>query len=121
MITAEEFAEVERAGAVGEVLGRFVDADGRPVAAGINERAVAVRLEDLRGRQVVAIAGGRDKPRAIAAVLRERADHWPDHRRGDRPRGGRARRRRQRAARASNEFNRRHHRECWACMTRNGI
>jgi DNA-binding transcriptional regulator LsrR (DeoR family) len=69
MITAEEFAEVERAGAVGEVLGRFVGADGRPVAAGINERALAVRLEELAGRQIVAIAGGRDKPRAIAAVL----------------------------------------------------
>ena len=51
------------------MLGRFVDADGRPVAAGINERALAVRLEELAGRQVVAIAGGRDKPRAIAAVL----------------------------------------------------
>jgi DNA-binding transcriptional regulator LsrR (DeoR family) len=69
MITVEEFAEVERAGAVGELLGRFVDARGRPVAAGVNERAVAVRLEEMPGRQVVAIAGGRDKPRAIAAVL----------------------------------------------------
>jgi DNA-binding transcriptional regulator LsrR (DeoR family) len=69
MITAEEFAELERAGAVGEVLGRFVDAQGRPVVAGINERALAVRLEELAGRQVVAVAGGRDKARAIAAVL----------------------------------------------------
>jgi DNA-binding transcriptional regulator LsrR (DeoR family) len=45
MITNEEFRELERAGAVGEVLGRFVDAAGRPVKAGINERAVAIRLE----------------------------------------------------------------------------
>lgn len=73
MITPEEHAELERAGAVGEVLGRFVDARGRPVAAGINERAVAVRLEELRpGRQVVAIAGGRRKASAIAAVLEGR-------------------------------------------------
>ncbi len=69
MITADELAEVQRAGAVGEVLGRFVGADGRAVAAGINERAVAVRLDELSGRQVVAVAGGRDKPQAIAAVL----------------------------------------------------
>jgi DNA-binding transcriptional regulator LsrR (DeoR family) len=69
MITPEEFGEVERAGAVGELLGRFVDAQGRPVAASVNERAVAVRLEELPGRQTVAIAGGRDKARAIAAVL----------------------------------------------------
>lgn len=69
MITTEEFGEAERAGAVGELLGRFVDARGRPVAASINDRALAVRLEDLPSRQVVAIAGGRDKARAIAAVL----------------------------------------------------
>ena len=51
MITAEEHAEVASAGAVGELLGRFLDAQGRPVAAGINERAIAVPLEDLPGRQ----------------------------------------------------------------------
>ncbi|MGD9508653.1 MAG: sugar-binding transcriptional regulator [Geminicoccaceae bacterium] len=69
MITPEEFGEVARAGAVGELLGRFVDADGQPVAASVNGRAVAVRLEEMPGRQAVAIAGGRDKARAIAAVL----------------------------------------------------
>jgi DNA-binding transcriptional regulator LsrR (DeoR family) len=56
MITAAEFDALEAAGAIGEVLGRFVDAAGRPVAAEINERAVAIRLEALEGRQVVAIA-----------------------------------------------------------------
>ena len=69
MITAAEHDELVRAGAVGEVLGRFVDAAGRPVAAEINERAMAVRLEELAGRQIVAIAGGRGKAPAIAAVL----------------------------------------------------
>ncbi|MFO1049836.1 MAG: sugar-binding transcriptional regulator [Geminicoccaceae bacterium] len=69
MITPEELGEVERAGAVGELLGRFVDVRGRPVEADVNERAVAVRLEEMPGRQVVAIAGGRNKARAIAAVL----------------------------------------------------
>ena len=69
MITADEFGEAARAGAVGELLGRFVDGHGRPVAAAINDRALAVRLEDLPGRQVVAIAGGCHKARAIAAVL----------------------------------------------------
>ncbi|MEK0081591.1 sugar-binding transcriptional regulator [Benzoatithermus flavus] len=69
MITPEEHAAIERAGAVGEVLGRFLDARGRPVMAEINERAIAVRLEELKGRQIVAIAGGRGKARAIAAVL----------------------------------------------------
>ncbi len=44
MITPEEHRELERAGAVGEVLGRFLDERGRPVAAEVNERSVAVRL-----------------------------------------------------------------------------
>jgi DNA-binding transcriptional regulator LsrR (DeoR family) len=72
MITEGEHRELRRAGAVGEVLGRFVDADGRPVAAEINERAVAIRLEEIKGRQVVAVAGGKGKARAIAAVLESR-------------------------------------------------
>jgi DNA-binding transcriptional regulator LsrR (DeoR family) len=72
MITEGEHRELRRAGAVGEVLGRFVDADGRPVAAEINERAVAIRLEEIKGRQVVAVAGGKGKARAIMAVLESR-------------------------------------------------
>lgn len=72
MITDGEHRELRRAGAVGEVLGRFVDSDGRPVAAEINERAVAIRLEEIKGRQVVAVAGGKGKARAIMAVLESR-------------------------------------------------
>jgi DNA-binding transcriptional regulator LsrR (DeoR family) len=69
MVTPEEFAEVEGAGAVGEVLGQFVDADGRPVNAPVNQRSIAVSIDDLRGKEVVVIAGGHGKARAIDAVL----------------------------------------------------
>jgi len=69
MVTPEEFAEVERACAVGEVLGQFFDADGRPVDAPINQRSIALRIDDLRGKEVVIIAGGQGKARAIDAVL----------------------------------------------------
>jgi len=71
-ITAEEFRQLERAGAVGEVLGQFLDARGRPVEADINQRAVAVQLAEIKGTRIVAIAGGRTKTRAIAAVLESR-------------------------------------------------
>ena len=71
-ITAEEFRQLERAGAVGEVLGQFLDAKGRPVEADINQRAVAVQLAEIKGTRIVAIAGGRTKTRAIAAVLESR-------------------------------------------------
>jgi DNA-binding transcriptional regulator LsrR (DeoR family) len=69
MVTPEEFAEVERAGALGEVLGQFLDADGRPVDAPVNQRSIALRIDDLRGKEVVVIAGGQGKARAIDAVL----------------------------------------------------
>lgn len=69
MLMPEEFAELQAAGAVGELLGRFVDAHGCPVAAEINQRAMAFPLESLERRRVVAIAGGTSKVEAIAAVL----------------------------------------------------
>lgn len=74
MITAGEFAELERAGAMGEVLGHFFAADGSSVAADINDRAMGLAPEELKGpagrrREVVAIAGGHGKARAIEAVL----------------------------------------------------
>lgn len=69
MLKPEEFEELQRVGAVGELLGRFVDARGRPVAAEINERAMAFPLESLERRRVVAIAGGTAKAEAITAVL----------------------------------------------------
>jgi DNA-binding transcriptional regulator LsrR (DeoR family) len=72
MITEKEFREVKQAGAVGEVLGRFLDRTGRAVGAELNDRAVAIKLEEIRGRPVVAIAGGEDKPQAIQAVLESR-------------------------------------------------
>ena len=70
MITQAEFAELERAGAVGEVLGHFFDKRGRSVEADVNRRALGLEPADLRAKEVVAIAGGRGKARAIAAVLK---------------------------------------------------
>lgn len=69
MIRPDELRALQRAGAVGEVLGQFYDAEGCLVAAEINRRAVAVPLGALRGKEVVAIAGGPEKVEAIAAVL----------------------------------------------------
>ena len=44
----------------------------KAVAAELNERAVAIKLEEIRGKPVIAIAGGEDKPQAISAVLESR-------------------------------------------------
>ena len=70
MITAAELAEVNAAGAVGEILGQFLDAEGRPVAASLNGRALSLGLADLKGKSVVAVAGGETKAAAILAALK---------------------------------------------------
>ena len=70
MLTEAELDEVNRCGAVGELLGQFLDAEGRPVAAGLTSRSLSLRLEDLKGKSVVAMAGGPAKLAAIEAVLK---------------------------------------------------
>lgn len=68
-VTAEELQALHRAGAVGEIAGCFVAANGQPVDCDMNERAVGASLDDLRGRDVLVVAGGKDKADAIRAVL----------------------------------------------------
>lgn len=68
-ITARELAALRAAGAVGDLIGRFFDRQGRLVANEINQRTLGLELEDLRGRQVVAVAGGREKLAAIEGAL----------------------------------------------------
>ena len=57
-------------GVVAELLGQFLDEDGRLVSTPWDNRVMAPALETLAGREVVAIAGGAHKRRAIAAALR---------------------------------------------------
>lgn len=57
-------------GVVAELLGQFLDADGRRVSTPWDGRTMAPDLATLAGRDVVAIAGGAAKCGAIAAALR---------------------------------------------------
>lgn len=70
MITRAEYQALKTAGAVGDIFGRFFDAQGRFVDCEINQRSCGVEPESLRGREVVAVAGGPDKGPAILAALR---------------------------------------------------
>ncbi|HWI83494.1 sugar-binding transcriptional regulator [Ramlibacter sp.] len=66
-------ASLRRAGAVGDILGRFLDADGQPVAHPVNQRAISPPLELLANIATVIVAsGGQNKAPIIAAVLRAR-------------------------------------------------
>ncbi|TXR52650.1 sugar-binding transcriptional regulator [Quadrisphaera setariae] len=74
--SAQQLAAARDAGAVAQLVQRFVDADGRPVATPLDDLVVGVRLEQLRraGRRVV-VAGGRSKHAAVRACL---AGGWVD-------------------------------------------
>jgi DNA-binding transcriptional regulator LsrR (DeoR family) len=63
--------ELVRYGAVGDVLGQFLDRNGQPIDHPINRRVVGVRLDRLSGmREVVLAAAGPHKVPVIAAQLR---------------------------------------------------
>ncbi len=66
----EQFAFAKSKGAVGQVNLRFIDADGRPVAAELDELVIGVTLEQLRSTpRRVGVAGGPSKYDAIHAAL----------------------------------------------------
>jgi DNA-binding transcriptional regulator LsrR (DeoR family) len=63
--------DLKAKGAVGDVLGQFLDKTGRQINHSINRRAIALPLDRLaKIRTVVLIAGGANKARIIAAALR---------------------------------------------------
>jgi DNA-binding transcriptional regulator LsrR (DeoR family) len=69
MIEPAEIREVREVGGVGEVLGHFFDIAGNPVETSLAARTLSPDLEGLRGRRIVALAGGPEKVDAIQAIL----------------------------------------------------
>jgi deoxyribonucleoside regulator len=70
-LSLEEIARLRDQGAVGDVLGHYVDVRGSVIAAPHNERLVALSMAALRGiGTVVAVASEPEKTRAILGALR---------------------------------------------------
>ena len=62
--------ELRALGAVGDVLGTVIDAEGRPVAHPMNDRVIGIGLDDLaRIPNVILAAGGAHKVPVIRASL----------------------------------------------------
>jgi len=72
MIEPSEIDEVKRDGGVGELLAHFFDDKGRPVETALSERILALPRDQLKGRRIVAVAGGKVKVQAIKSVLESR-------------------------------------------------
>lgn len=63
--------DLDRARAVGEICGRFIDEKGRECATAWRDRVISVELEQLRKiPQVVGIVSGSDRTAAILAAVR---------------------------------------------------
>jgi DNA-binding transcriptional regulator LsrR (DeoR family) len=69
MIEVPEMQDVRDHGGVGEMLGHFFDADGKPVETTLGERTLSPSLESMKARRIVAIAGGPGKIPAIRSAL----------------------------------------------------
>lgn len=70
-MSAMQMEALRARGAVGDVMGRFFDIEGRPVQSELNERIMALTLDDLqRIERVIAVAGGSEKVEAILGALR---------------------------------------------------
>lgn len=66
-----DLRRLRRAGATGHICAQFYDAEGRPVAADVNDRAVTVGLDALHDiGAVITVAGGAAKAEALGGALR---------------------------------------------------
>lgn len=69
MIEPQEIAEINAAGAVGEMMGHFFDAGGRVLETTLSARTLSVDLDGPPEARIVVVAGGPEKVVAIRAVL----------------------------------------------------
>lgn len=66
----KDFADVQRAGAIGNFLGYYIDAHAAVIDHPVNRRVIGVRPEELKGiPERVMISGGENKVQALAAIL----------------------------------------------------
>ncbi len=95
-LSLAEIRRLREQGAVGDILGNYVDIDGRVIASPHSERLIALSIDDLRRIEtVVAVVSEVEKPLAILGVLRagvvdvlvvDEANARDDPRRGPRSR-----------------------------------
>ena len=72
-LDAPMIRELERAGTVGEVCGRFIDARGEECATAWRDRVMSIPIEQLRKiPHVVGVVSGSDRSAAILAAIRGR-------------------------------------------------
>jgi len=72
----DHIKDLQRAGAVGDILGHFLDRDGNIIDHPLNQRVIGLGLQDLAGiERVVLASGGLHKLDILRAVLYRRLVH----------------------------------------------
>ncbi len=70
-LSPAEIARLREQGAVGDILGNYVDLEGRVIASPHSDRLIALSIDDLhRVETVIAVVSEVEKPLAILGVLR---------------------------------------------------
>jgi deoxyribonucleoside regulator len=70
-VSLEEHEELKRKGAVGDILSRYIDAEGRIVDPALDARTIGISLESCRSRTLsIGVAAGLAKRDAILSCLR---------------------------------------------------
>ncbi|OXT02988.1 DNA-binding transcriptional regulator [Notoacmeibacter marinus] len=69
MIEPSEIEDIKTRGGVGELLGHFFDETGAKVETPLTDRTMSVGLSSLDDTQIIAVAGGEEKRRAIRSAL----------------------------------------------------
>jgi deoxyribonucleoside regulator len=69
-LTASQVAELVRKGAVGDIVGRYIDSNGNIVDPELDERTVGIQLEQLRqAKTAIAVIAGSSKHAIARAVV----------------------------------------------------
>lgn len=70
-LTPTDLLMLQKQGAVGDVLGHFIDRNGKVIVSDIHKRLISLPLDKLKSfNNVIAVAGGIDKAYAIDAALK---------------------------------------------------
>jgi DNA-binding transcriptional regulator LsrR (DeoR family) len=71
VFSSAEIEHLRKEGAVGDILLRFFDAEGKPIKTSLDDRVIGMELEQLPSlKRSVGIAGGKRKLDAIRGALR---------------------------------------------------
>lgn len=68
-LSSDDVAELRRKGAVGDVVGRYIDANGNIVDPGLDERTMGLGLEELRAADNTVLVLSGEKKHAVARAV----------------------------------------------------